>query len=361
METIFFEYLNSILNPFLNPQKRIFVGYLFAALFLAVAYQRLFLNWTVGEVTSELFKKSIWWSKSSRSDYLIMIVNRAIMMGMAPLLISKLAVAVFFFEIMHVWFDGRTILWPTIPKWFIVVVFTFSIFLLDDLTKYLVHRCLHRFPLLWCFHKVHHSAEVLTPFTVYRTHPVEGILFGLRSIFVQALATALFFYFFGDRAELATILGVNAGLFIFNIAGANLRHSHVWISYGSLVENFFISPAQHQIHHSSDPRHHNCNFGVVLAIWDWIGGTLYRAGSQSPRQFGLSDKSEQVHNLSTLYFMPIVESLRLLFWMLEKVTKKMPLRNTNKRVRQSLKLPQDCNSSGTSTLGFTGYSKFTEP
>ena len=69
-------------------------------------------------------------------------------------------------------------------------------------------------------------------------------MFGLRSIFVQAIAVAIFFYFFGERAELTTILGVNAGLFLFNAAGANLRHSHVWISYGRIAEKFLISPAQ---------------------------------------------------------------------------------------------------------------------
>ncbi len=335
MEIFTFEYLNLVIYPFINPQKRIFLGYLFCALVFAIVFQRFILGHTLSQSASELFKKSIWCSKSARKDYLIMIINKALMMGVAPLLISKILVAVFLFETMHVWFDGRTILWPAVPKWGIATVFTISLFLLDDVTKYLVHRCLHRFPFLWCFHKVHHSAEVLTPFTVYRTHPVEGIVFGLRSVFVQAIATAIFFYFFGERAELTTILGVNAGLFLFNAAGANLRHSHVWISYGTLIEKFLISPAQHQIHHSSDPKHHDTNFGVVLAIWDRMGGSLYCADSRSPRQFGLGDGSGQVHNLSTIYLTPIMEAVRCLFWTMEKVMKKMPVLNMNKRIRHS--------------------------
>jgi iron(III) transport system substrate-binding protein len=264
-----------------------------------------------------------------------MIVNKALMMGIAPLLVTKLVVATFLFESMHVWFDGRAMLWPEVPTWCIATVFTVSLFLLDDVTKYLVHRCLHQSSFLWCFHKIHHSAQVLTPFTVYRTHPVEGIVFGLRSIFLQAIATAVFFYFFGERAELITILGVNAGLFVFNAAGANLRHSHVWISYGKFIENFLISPAQHQVHHSAEPKHHNCNFGVVLAVWDWMGGSLYHADSQSPRQFGLGDGSENVHDLSTIYLTPIIESMRCLFWTLEKVIKKMSVQIINKSVQKT--------------------------
>ena len=335
MEIFIVDYLGLVFDPFINPQKRIFLGYLLAALIFALAYQRYIIGHTFFQATAELLTKSIWWSKSARSDYSIMIVNKALMMGIAPLLVTKLVVATFLFESMHVWFDGRAMLWPEVPTWCIATVFTVSIFLLDDVTKYLVHRCLHQSSFLWCFHKVHHSAQVLTPFTVYRTHPIEGIVFGLRGICVQAVATAVFFYFFGERAELTTILGVNAGLFFFNVAGANLRHSHVWISYGRFIENFLISPAQHQVHHSAEPKHHDCNFGVVLAIWDWVGGSLYHADSQSPRQFGLGDDTEHVHDLSTIYLTPIIESMRCLFWTLEKVIKKMSVRIINKSVQKT--------------------------
>lgn len=61
-----------------------------------------------------------------------------------------------------------------------VLCFTLCHFLLDDLSKYLVHRALYRWPVLWAFHKVHHSAITLTPLTVYRTHPLEAVLFSLR-------------------------------------------------------------------------------------------------------------------------------------------------------------------------------------
>ena len=36
---------------------------------------------------------------------------------------------------------------------------------------------MHRVPALWEFHKVHHSAEVLTPLTEWRQHPLELMLF----------------------------------------------------------------------------------------------------------------------------------------------------------------------------------------
>nr|WP_216092588.1 sterol desaturase family protein [Candidatus Marithrix sp. Canyon 246] len=49
-----------------------------------------------------------------------------------------------------------------------MVLFTLSLFIFSDLTRYLLHRLLHSIPILWEFHKVHHSAKVLNPFTFYR-------------------------------------------------------------------------------------------------------------------------------------------------------------------------------------------------
>ena len=39
---------------------------------------------------------------------------------------------------------------------------------------------------------------------------VEGVVFALRSVVVQASAVAVFVFFFGDRATLVTVLGANA-------------------------------------------------------------------------------------------------------------------------------------------------------
>jgi hypothetical protein len=64
-------------------------------------------------------------------------------------------------------------------------------------------------------------------------------------------------------------------VFIFNSLAANLRHSHVWLSFGPVLERVLSSPAQHQIHHSDAPRHFNKNFGINLSLWDWMFGTLY--------------------------------------------------------------------------------------
>jgi len=312
METLLAEYLEQVWRPFFDPQKRVFWGYLLAAVLIALAVAVFAEKSTVRAGAARFFARPVWWSKSARADYFVLLINQAAMLGIAPRLATKLALATAIFEGLHIWFDGRLALAPAAPGWAIASSFTLVVFLLDDGAKYLLHRALHRWPVLWAFHRTHHSAETLTPFTVYRTHPVEGVLFALRAVVVQATAVAAFVFFFGDRASLVTVLGANAVLFAFNIAGANLRHSHVWISYGRFLERILISPAQHQIHHSRAPEHRDRNFGAVLAIWDWIGGSLTLAGRRRSFTFGIGDGVGAPHGLRALYLDPFIRSARTL-------------------------------------------------
>ena len=72
--------------------------------------------------------------------------------------------------------------------------------------------------------------------------------------------------------------------------GANLRHSHVPLSYGRRLEQVLISPLQHQIHHSIAIEHQNRNFGSKFAIWDRMFGTLITAKQvELPLRFGVPD------------------------------------------------------------------------
>ena len=309
MVDILYSYLEHVIAPFWNPEKRIFLGYVAGAIVLATLFYVLTAPGRWRQALSDAFGRKVWWSSSSKADYKVLLINQAILMGVLPRLLSKLAVATVIFEGLHIWMNGRTLIWPDAPPWAIGALFTLTLFVLDDLAKYLTHRLLHRWPMLWCFHKVHHSAETLTPLTVYRTHPIEGVIFALRGILVQGSVVAIFIFFFGNRAELVTILGANAILFVFNVAGSNLRHSHVWISYGRWIERILISPAQHQIHHSIAPEHYDKNFGAVLAIWDWIGGSLCLAGRQKPVAFGVTKEDMPVpHGLKSLYIVPIIDA-----------------------------------------------------
>lgn len=302
------EYAEKLLGLFIDPKKRIFLGFLAASGLIGLAFFLFRYKLSPRRAARFLLSPKVWLSPSAKADYRVFALNQAIMMGLAPRLLSKLAIATLLFEYLHIVFAGRPGLAPWVPGWGVAIAFTVTQFLLDDATKYLLHRWLHRWPVLWAFHKVHHSAETLTPFTVFRTHPVEGVLFALRTTLVQAVTVAVFVFFFADRASLATILGANVFLFAFNALGSNLRHSHLKISYGPMIERFLISPVQHQIHHSLAPRHYDKNFGAVLAIWDWMGGSLHRPLKTERLRFGLIQDNDRPHALSTLYAAPLIEA-----------------------------------------------------
>ncbi len=185
------------------------------------------------------------------------------------------------------------------------LAYTLALLLAGDLARYLTHRLFHRVPMLWEFHKVHHSAEVLTPVTLFRIHPVERFCFGTATGAAAGLVTGVFGYLYPQELTIYGVLGINAGVFAFNLLGANLRHSHVWLSYGPLLERIFISPAQHQIHHSDAPQHFDRNFGSFLAVWDWAFGSLYLVRRREPLSFGLGrEENARFTSLWRLYATP---------------------------------------------------------
>ena len=203
----------------------------------------------------------------------------------------------------------RWVTHPTVRAALAVVL----VVLISDLTVFVSHYLMHRVPVLWQFHKLHHSAEVLTPVTVYRVHPVEDVLRGAASALITAITGVFFTVTSGRETSFFTIYGVNGIVVLFYIFAYQLRHSHVWLSYGPVIGRVLISPAQHQIHHSVDPKHINKNHGNMFAFWDLVLGTLYVPAGKEQLQFGLPEPGgSDFHTVSQMYLMPFVNASRLL-------------------------------------------------
>ena len=264
------DFFSNIFEHFIDPRKRVYVGYLAISILIALIWLVFIKRVNLKNSLKFIFDKKIWFSSSSKADFFVFLINRIISISISPVLITQLVIATAIFYWLHEisWLSSGS--FQNTPVQVVVFLFTLFIFLLDDFSKYWVHRWMHKWPILWALHKVHHSAEVLTPMTVYRTHPLEGIVFTLRGTFTQGVSISTFIFFFGNNVDLFTVLGANVLLFLFNTAGSNLRHSHIGIRYWSWLEYILISPAQHQLHHSVAQRHHDKNFGAALAIWDYI-------------------------------------------------------------------------------------------
>lgn len=179
------------------------------------------------------------------------------------------------------------------------VMATIALVLVNDFCVYWTHRLHHEWPVVWPFHAVHHSAQVMTPLTLYRKHPVYDLLSGLIRAAGGGIIFGVLLASVGTGVDIVSIGGANILYVVFSALGANLRHTHIWLAYPRWLEHILISPAQHQIHHSIAPEHYNKNYGEVFALWDWWFGSLYLSGQRQELTFGLgsgdSAKAQQPH------------------------------------------------------------------
>jgi sterol desaturase/sphingolipid hydroxylase (fatty acid hydroxylase superfamily) len=162
-----------------------------------------------------------------------------------------------------------------LPAYVSRAAITAMLFLAYELGYWFNHWLSHKVPFLWEFHKVHHTAEVLTPLTNFRVHPVYAWIFANILAFAAAVANGFGHYAFGDATYQYALNDTNVILVLFIHGYVHLQHSHMWIAFRGLAGRIFISPAHHQVHHSDNPAHYNKNFGSCLALWDWMFGTLY--------------------------------------------------------------------------------------
>ena len=291
------------LEYFINPDKRLYWLYLLSSVFLAVAY-----FYVTKKNTRVITSSKLWLHPSAKLDYYYFFLSYFLnLFLLVPYIISAKSVAIYVNKFLYAQFDYFE---NTIFSYEeIVLMYTISIFVFSDFTRYWLHRFLHTIPFLWEFHKVHHSAKVLTPITFYRVHPVENFLFGLRYSLSIGFVTGIFIYLFGAMIDIYMVLGVNIFIFIFSLFGSNLRHSHVAFSYGKYIEKWLLSPKQHQIHH--DKKHFNKNYGGYIAIWDRVFGSLCLSNSVNVLKFGLrKNQMGEYVSLKDLILRPFINLIK---------------------------------------------------
>ena len=206
---------------------------------------------------------------------------------------------------------------------FALLLIALSTTLIFDISLYLTHYLQHKIPFLWEFHKVHHSALVLHPFTNYREHFVDNLTYGPITSILTAVQGAFFLTLLGYKPAIPTILGVGIATFLINFVGYNLRHSHIWFAFKPYWLGYIVnSPAHHQIHHSKETQHLDKNFGSVFALWDWAFGTLHLPRERETFRIGLTDNSE--YDYSTVWrilWVPFAKAFKLVPQQLESPPK----------------------------------------
>ncbi|SDR63293.1 Sterol desaturase/sphingolipid hydroxylase, fatty acid hydroxylase superfamily [Rhizobiales bacterium GAS113] len=157
-------------------------------------------------------------------------------------------------------------------------------FAIFDLTQYVIHRLQHALPWWWALHSLHHSQRQVNCWTDDRNHMLDDVL---EAVIVGSVGLAL---------------GVPAGQFaILILMGRlveNFSHANVRIRFGPFADKLVVDPLFHRLHHMRadprDPINYNCNFALVLPVWDIMFRTaLY---GEEPRPCGVDDPDIDADN-----------------------------------------------------------------
>jgi len=253
----------------LEPTHRLFFGYLLSALAIALVLGVLRGRRTPAALFSWLFPRAIWAHPSTRTDAVFTVLQTLL----EPLLS---AVSVAWTTLIAVTLARGLESTLGAPGWLpwgpaTAAALTVSLLAVTDFSHWLNHWVHHKVPFLWPLHAVHHSAPVLTPLTLYRRHPLYDVVKKVLEGSIVGGFQGGLVYLFAAPLDVWTLGGINVIYLGFLVAGANLRHTHVWWSWGWL-DHVFVSPAQHQLHHSDDPAHEG-NYGSIFAFWDTLAGT----------------------------------------------------------------------------------------
>lgn len=192
------------------------------------------------------------------------------------------------------------------PMWAILI----TGFVVRDFVQWWVHRMLHRFEWLWQFHKVHHSVEEMGFAAHLRYHWMETIVYrtieyiplalmgiGLYDFFIiHIFALSIGHYnhsnftvsgrvtggILGGLIGLVMVLGL-ADITFLNDSTTIIKIITLFSSIilgvfliGPFMKKIFNSPEMHIWHHAyelPENRQYGINFGISLAIWDYLFGT----------------------------------------------------------------------------------------
>jgi sterol desaturase/sphingolipid hydroxylase (fatty acid hydroxylase superfamily) len=185
----------------------------------------------------------------------------------------------------------------TLPAW---LAFVAAILLLD-FARYAEHVLMHKVPLLWRIHRLHHTDQDVDFTTQFRAHPLEVLIGGLLGL-----------------CGLALIGPPVLALVLFEIcfaAQAFWVHSNVAVPtrLESVLRRVFSTPDVHRVHHSIDLVESNSNFGAMLTWWDRLFGTFVEQPALGHRDMvlGIAECQDPRHQrLAWMLLNPFTQRLR---------------------------------------------------
>ena len=146
-----------------------------------------------------------------------------------------------------------------------------------DLAMYGWHRLNHAVPLLWRFHRVHHTDMNVDVSSAARFH------FG--EVTGSTIITYTLMLFLGAAIVEVRLFQVVL-LLMAQFGHSNLKlHPALEKSLWLLI----VPPAMHRIHHSNVKNETDSNYGTIFSFWDRIFGTFVKDVDQDKIVFGLKE------------------------------------------------------------------------
>jgi len=174
-----------------------------------------------------------------------------------------------------------------------VNVFTVILtFLAAEFGFYWYHRLSHEVPLLWTLHHTHHSGMRMNLTTAVRLNWLGTFLSPL--IYVP-------FVLLGFSADIL-ILSLAIGLFF-----QYFLHTEAIGKLGFLEGKLLNTPSAHRVHHGSNEKYIDKNYGGMLIVFDRIFGT-YQSETEKVK-YGVTTGFYS-NNPFKLNFMPFIEYLK---------------------------------------------------
>ena len=151
MLELFHDYLLGLLNEVANPQKRVFAGYLFTAVAIAMLWLCVVEKTSPKTAVKKIFDKRIWLSKSSLADLKIILINRVVMSASAAAVVSQLTISTLLYDLLHKQTLIQPLAFHATSAGMVAILFTAFFFIFDDFSRFFVHRLMHKIPFLWAF------------------------------------------------------------------------------------------------------------------------------------------------------------------------------------------------------------------
>jgi alkylglycerol monooxygenase len=186
--------------------------------------------------------------------------------GVAERLLNLFLTASFYSVFYYVY--EHFALWSIPNTWWVWLV----LILATDMVWYWYHRLGHEINVLWAAHIVHHQSEEFNYTVSARITTFQAVI---RNSFWCLLPLM------GFHPSMVIVTLIIHGTYSF------FTHTQIIRKLGWL-EYVLITPSHHRVHHASNEKYLNKNYGDLFIFWDKMFGTFQREDDHEETVYGLT-------------------------------------------------------------------------